>query len=266
MRRASRLCPPRRPALGRAPRRRGRSPHMTCCCASPASPRRLRPRLVIRVGDLPTSKPLGRGWPAWTTCAQLALDPEGAWQDPRGGRLADRGRRPRRRPRRLDDPGARSRLACRLDGAPMRRRRARSPESSATRCPSRAVARQLGERLPAHATLVRRLLDAHPRRRALLPGPAPTSPVCSPTGAQTASTARSPRAFGVAAASDGPVVLLIGDVALAHDVGGLLAARQLGLDLTIVVAQQRRRRDLPLPAGERRARRLRGARGHPARA
>jgi 2-succinyl-5-enolpyruvyl-6-hydroxy-3-cyclohexene-1-carboxylate synthase len=42
-------------------------------------------------------------------------------------------------------------------------------------------------------------------------------------------------AFGVAAVSDGPVVLLIGDVALAHDVGGLIAARQLGLDLTIVV-------------------------------
>jgi 2-succinyl-5-enolpyruvyl-6-hydroxy-3-cyclohexene-1-carboxylate synthase len=42
-------------------------------------------------------------------------------------------------------------------------------------------------------------------------------------------------AFGVAAASDGPVVLLIGDVALAHDIGGLIAGRQLGLDLTIVV-------------------------------
>jgi 2-succinyl-5-enolpyruvyl-6-hydroxy-3-cyclohexene-1-carboxylate synthase len=30
-------------------------------------------------------------------------------------------------------------------------------------------------------------------------------------------------------------VLLIGDVALAHDIGGLLAARRLGLSLTIVV-------------------------------
>ena len=33
----------------------------------------------------------------------------------------------------------------------------------------------------------------------------------------------------------GPVVLLIGDVALAHDIGGLLAARRLGLALTIVL-------------------------------
>jgi 2-succinyl-5-enolpyruvyl-6-hydroxy-3-cyclohexene-1-carboxylate synthase len=42
-------------------------------------------------------------------------------------------------------------------------------------------------------------------------------------------------AFGAAAASDGPVVLLIGDVALAHDIGGLLAGSRLGLRLTIVL-------------------------------
>ena len=42
-------------------------------------------------------------------------------------------------------------------------------------------------------------------------------------------------AFGVAAGADGPTVLLIGDVALAHDLGGLLAARRLGLPLAIVL-------------------------------
>jgi 2-succinyl-5-enolpyruvyl-6-hydroxy-3-cyclohexene-1-carboxylate synthase len=42
-------------------------------------------------------------------------------------------------------------------------------------------------------------------------------------------------AFGVAAASRGPVVALIGDVALAHDIGGLLAASRLGVKLTIVL-------------------------------
>src|SRR5207237_5029894 len=40
------------------------------------------PELVVRVGDLPTSKPL-RAWLAsLTDTEQLALDPEGAWQDP----------------------------------------------------------------------------------------------------------------------------------------------------------------------------------------
>jgi 2-succinyl-5-enolpyruvyl-6-hydroxy-3-cyclohexene-1-carboxylate synthase len=42
-------------------------------------------------------------------------------------------------------------------------------------------------------------------------------------------------AFGAAAAGGRPVVLLIGDVALAHDIGGLLASRRLGLAITIVL-------------------------------
>jgi 2-succinyl-5-enolpyruvyl-6-hydroxy-3-cyclohexene-1-carboxylate synthase len=42
-------------------------------------------------------------------------------------------------------------------------------------------------------------------------------------------------AFGAAATSAGPVVVLLGDVALHHDLTGLLAARRLGLRLTIVV-------------------------------
>jgi 2-succinyl-5-enolpyruvyl-6-hydroxy-3-cyclohexene-1-carboxylate synthase len=42
-------------------------------------------------------------------------------------------------------------------------------------------------------------------------------------------------AFGVAATSEDPVVLLTGDVALAYDIGGLIAARRLELKLTIVL-------------------------------
>jgi 2-succinyl-5-enolpyruvyl-6-hydroxy-3-cyclohexene-1-carboxylate synthase len=44
-------------------------------------------------------------------------------------------------------------------------------------------------------------------------------------------------AFGAAAAGQGPVVLLIGDVALAHDIGGLIAAGRLDLKLTIVLLE-----------------------------
>ncbi len=42
-------------------------------------------------------------------------------------------------------------------------------------------------------------------------------------------------ALGAAAAGDGPVVLLIGDVTLAYDLSALLSARRLHLDLTIVL-------------------------------
>jgi len=42
-------------------------------------------------------------------------------------------------------------------------------------------------------------------------------------------------AFGVAATNAGPVVLLIGDVALAHDIGGLLACSRCEVKLTIVL-------------------------------
>ena len=41
--------------------------------------------------------------------------------------------------------------------------------------------------------------------------------------------------FDHGAATAGRTVLLIGDVALAHDIGGLLASRRLGLKLTIVL-------------------------------
>ena len=42
-------------------------------------------------------------------------------------------------------------------------------------------------------------------------------------------------ALGVAAASGAPVVLAIGDISFYHDLNGLLAARQYGLNLTVVL-------------------------------
>lgn len=41
----------------------------------------LVPDLVIRVGELPTSKPL-RNWLSEVECRQIVLDPTGGWQDP----------------------------------------------------------------------------------------------------------------------------------------------------------------------------------------
>jgi len=97
------------------------------------------------------------------------------------------------------------------------------------------AAADLGARLPANATLV--VASSMPVRdvetffAARDDGPR----VLANRGANgidgTVSTA-----FGAAAAAPhGPAVLLTGDVALAHDIGGLLAATRLGLKLTIVL-------------------------------
>ena len=127
------------------------------------------------------------------------------------------------------------------------------------------VAARLGDWLGPDSDAVRRLLDAGPRPRAVLGMAHELAPrVLSNRGANGIDGTVS-SAFGAAAAPSEPVVLLIGDVALAHDIGGLLAARRLGPGADDRAAQQRRRRDLPLPPGRGRDRRIRGARRHAAR-
>jgi 2-succinyl-5-enolpyruvyl-6-hydroxy-3-cyclohexene-1-carboxylate synthase len=195
------------------------------------------PELVLRVGDLPTSKPL-RTWLAALDALQVSFDPEAAWQDPAGsvGTIVS-----------ADPRTTFDRLA---EGLP-RKRKDRSwldAWHAADRAAARAIAEtvgpvgmseprvaaELGTLLPAEATLV--VASSMPVRDVETFFPARETPfrVLANRGANgidgTVSTA-----FGVAAAGGGPTVLLLGDVALAHDVGGLLAASRLGLKLVIVL-------------------------------
>ncbi len=201
------------------------------------------PDLVVRVGDLPVSKPL-RAWLASLVgVPQVALDGEGAWQDPASVLSESLA---------LDPGAALTELTAALHASPGTRAQAeqdwlaswRSADELAAeaivpalgdqRLSEPAVAVELGVLLPAEATLfvassmpVRDIETFWPVR------PDPPRVLCN-RGANgidgTVSTA-----FGAAADAAGPVVLLIGDVALAHDIGGLLAARRLGLKLTIVL-------------------------------
>jgi 2-succinyl-5-enolpyruvyl-6-hydroxy-3-cyclohexene-1-carboxylate synthase len=197
---------------------------------------RARPDVVVRVGDLPTSKPL-RAWLASLNTDQLLLDPDGAWQDPAA--VVDEIHRGVPAPELkllAQDPGP-------VDPAWLQQWR--DADTAATGAIARGLAdtaaltepltaRLLGERLSPDATLV--VASSMPIRDAelYLPAGSRGPRVLANRGANgidgTVSTA-----YGVAAVTEGPVFLLIGDVALAHDIGGLIAGRQLGLDLTIVL-------------------------------
>jgi 2-succinyl-5-enolpyruvyl-6-hydroxy-3-cyclohexene-1-carboxylate synthase len=195
---------------------------------------------VLRVGDLPTSKPL-RAWLGGLedTC-QIAIDPEVAWQDPDGVVELTVG---------VDPVGALPALAAEVRPDPDWLAAWRHADAAAAVALARElddeaelseprVAVELAAALPADATLV--VASSMPVRDVETFWPVLDEPprVLSSRGANgidgTVSTA-----FGVAAhaRSDhgGPVFALLGDVAMAHDIGGLLAASRLGLELTIVV-------------------------------
>ncbi len=212
------------------------------------------PDLVLRVGDLPVSKPLRSWLGGLDSTTQIALDPEGAWQDPSSvvsrslaldpaavlrrlvGELHGE---PVRRPATVAgetdaDSGAREEWLARWRSADERAAGALVGVLDGAELCEPAVAAELGALLPDEATMfvassmpVRDIESFWPVREQ------PPKVLCNRGANGIDGTVSS--AFGAAAAAREPVVLLIGDVALAHDIGGLLAARRLGIPLTIVL-------------------------------
>ncbi len=189
--------------------------------------------LVIRVGDLPTSKAL-RGWLADRASArQIAITADGSWQDPDNvvseivpgepGEILGAAR---------PAPGSASWLAG-WRAADERAGQA-IDEALGAGLSEPAVARGLGRWLGTETTLF--VAASMPIRdvESFWPARDDGPRLLSNRGANGIDGTVS-SAFGVAAAGPGPVILLIGDVALAHDLGGLLAAGRLGLTLTIVL-------------------------------
>jgi 2-succinyl-5-enolpyruvyl-6-hydroxy-3-cyclohexene-1-carboxylate synthase len=213
--------------------------HYDALLREPGFVREHTPELVLRIGDLPVSKPLRSWLGSLPDTPQIALDPEGAWQDPAGVLRASL----------TGEPAATlSMLAHMLDASPQadldwlagwRSADERAAEailgvlaSSGLSEPS--VAAELGVLLAEEATLfvassmpVRDIETFWPVR------PDPPRVLCNRGANGIDGTVSS--ALGAAAASRGPVVLLIGDVALAYDISALLAVARLGLCLTIVL-------------------------------
>jgi 2-succinyl-5-enolpyruvyl-6-hydroxy-3-cyclohexene-1-carboxylate synthase len=251
--------------LSRARRGDAAVAHYDALLRDPSFLARAKPDLVVRVGDLPTSKPL-RAWLAgMPDVPQAALDPEGAWQDPDATLCRHFALEPATVLPSLDAPstdpdwlatwrsaderaaeailgtlaGDGREPASREPGTAADQARGSSEPGAATRqargLSEPAVAHELGVLLGAEATLF--VASSMPVRDIETFWPAREDPprvLCNRGANGIDGTVSS--AFGAAAADQGrPVVLLIGDVALAHDIGGLLAASRLSLKLTIVL-------------------------------
>ncbi|HTA98797.1 MAG TPA: 2-succinyl-5-enolpyruvyl-6-hydroxy-3-cyclohexene-1-carboxylic-acid synthase [Solirubrobacteraceae bacterium] len=213
--------------------------HYDALLREPGFVREHTPDFVMRVGDLPVSKPLRTWLAGLTETPQLKLDPEGAWQDPASVLSSSLA---------LEPAAALSALTDMLEGstapdsdwlASWRSADELTAEAilgvlAASGCGEPSVAAELGVLLPEEATLfvassmpVRDIETFWPVR------PDPPRVLCNRGANGIDGTVSS--AFGAAAASRDPVVLLIGDVALAYDMSALLAARRLDLKLTIVL-------------------------------
>jgi 2-succinyl-5-enolpyruvyl-6-hydroxy-3-cyclohexene-1-carboxylate synthase len=191
------------------------------------------PDLVLRIGDTPTSKPL-RAWLAGAE--QVVIDPHGAWHEPtrRAGTML------------ASAPGP----ACEALATALEMR----PD-----VPDRAA---LDSWLAADALVLPALAETpdpfEPKAYAALAGVLPDGALVWTSSSMPVREVESyfPKsateisflanrgangidgvvasAAGAALASGAPTWVLIGEVALLHDVGGLLAARRAGVELTVV--------------------------------
>jgi 2-succinyl-5-enolpyruvyl-6-hydroxy-3-cyclohexene-1-carboxylate synthase len=205
--------------------------HYDLLLRDPAFTAAHRPDFIFRLGELPTSKPL-RSWLAsLPDVPQIAFDPDRSWRDPDavvGMRLLSRLPEPEGleaergwlRSWRTADDNAQAAIE----------------DTIGTTLSEPLVAKVLTEQLASRATLyaassmpIRDLETFQPIR-----DDPPT--VLANRGANGIDGTVS-SAFGAAAvaAPDDPVVLLTGDLALLHDLGGLLAAKRHKLRITIVV-------------------------------
>jgi 2-succinyl-5-enolpyruvyl-6-hydroxy-3-cyclohexene-1-carboxylate synthase len=191
------------------------------------------PELVLRVGDTPTSKPL-RAWLAGAE--QVVIDPHAAWHEPT--RMATQ---------MLHADPAR---ACDAVAAALEMR-APVPDAEWLESWRRADALVPGAlaEVPdpfepkAYAALAEAVLEGSilwvassmPIREveAFLPSTERDIRVISNRGANGIDGTIS-SAAGAALATGAPTFVLIGEVALQHDIGGLLAARRAGARLTVI--------------------------------
>jgi 2-succinyl-5-enolpyruvyl-6-hydroxy-3-cyclohexene-1-carboxylate synthase len=192
------------------------------------------PDVVLRVGDLPVSKPLRMWLSDMEGARQVALDPESAWQDPASALSDSFALEPAAALASIRPSPADPDWAASWQSADELAAEAILGVLATETISEPGVAAELGVLLPEEGTLF--VASSMPVRDIETVWPAREDPprvLCNRGASGIDGTVSS--AFGAAGASKSPVVLLIGDVALAHDIGGLLCWRRLGVKLTIVL-------------------------------
>ena len=194
------------------------------------------PDLVLRFGDMPTSKPL-RAWLAATGADQIVVDPSGGWNEPTRRAAAMLRADPTElaagwaaRVERGDPAGAARWIEAE------RPPRGRSPPSWGRRRAHRAGActgRSGRPTATATSSTPLRACRSATRRPSCRRRDRRRS--SSATAAPTASTASSPRASAPPHASGRPTTIVTGDLGLLHDIGGLAALRDVETPVRIVV-------------------------------
>jgi 2-succinyl-5-enolpyruvyl-6-hydroxy-3-cyclohexene-1-carboxylate synthase len=202
-------------------------------------PDALAPQLVVRVGDMVTSKPVRTWLAAHPECRQAVIDPEGAWNEPTftADLIA-----------RVDPAALLSVFADQLEPpADQAWQEAWLGASAAAEaavdgflrtlgdelCEPR-VHRDMGALLPDGSTVF--VASSMPVRdlETFLPDSPRELRFLANRGANGIDGLVS-SALGAAATSPGRAYLVTGDLGLYHDMNGLLAMRRLGVEATVVV-------------------------------
>ena len=197
------------------------------------------PDLVLRFGEMPTSKPL-RAWLAASGADQIVVDPYGGWNEPTHRAAAIL---------RADPTELAAGWAARLEARDRGRRRRRWLEAERGRPRTRSQRSSPRSTAPIRARPPPRARRRPPRRRPRLhrlehadprPGGVPAA-AATPTSSSSANRGANgidgliSSGIGAAHASGRPTTIVTGDLGLLHDIGGLAALRDVATPVRIVV-------------------------------
>ena len=197
------------------------------------------PDLVLRFGEMPTSKPL-RAWLAASGAGQIVIDPYGGWNEPSHRAAAIL---------RADPTELASGWAARLE---KEERRRPSAGSTAEQAAQAALDGDAGGRRGEPDLRAGPAPRPRPRPRATATSSTPPRACRSATRRRSSPPASTDALFlcnrgangidglissgiGAAHASGRPTTIVTGDLGLLHDIGGLAALRDVSTPVRIVV-------------------------------